>query len=167
MLRAGADDRGQGRSVNTPTALFTSSVRMYAPSRRRRVILRQVVADPVAVPAERLKTALDYYADEDNYEGDEDYNGARFVPVHDERGQKARRAMSAFYELVPLLASNAANDAALQAIEDALDFYADDLNYVCDDCYPAVLTDAGELALKALAALETLVDCGARYDGDD
>ncbi|MEO8084537.1 MAG: hypothetical protein ABI780_12000 [Ardenticatenales bacterium] len=153
--------------MNAPTALFTSSVRMYAPSRRRRVVQRQIVADPVAGPAACVKAALDYYADEDNYQGDEDYNGVRFVPVHDERGQKARRAMAAYYELAPLLASNAANDAALQEIEEALDFYADDLCYVGDDCYPAVLADAGVLALKALGALEALVDTGARYDGDD
>lgn len=151
-------------------AVYTSTVYVNAPSHRRRVALRQLVSDPVAAPAARLRAALSFYADEDNWTGDEDLDGRRFIRALDERGAKARRGQEAYYELAALFASTASNDAALAEIEDALDFYTDECRYAYDDydLYPDVLTDNGEQAIRALAALDRLVDEGARYDdGED
>lgn len=153
-------------------AVFTSTAYLDAPSRRHRIALRQVVSDPVARPAERLREALAFYADEDHWQPQHDDDGRPFVEVHDERGAKARRGRTAYYELAPLFASNAANDAALAVVEDAVDLYADAFNYVRDltddaDDDPPVMCDRGTLAIRALAALERLVDEGARYSDDE
>lgn len=154
--------------IASAPALYTSTSYTPAAGVRRRVALRQIVADPVAKPAARLREALDWYADEDNHVRQEDVAGVLWTPVVDDDGQRARKALDAFYELGPLFASNERNDAALGEVEDALDFYADWRSFRDEYGDGSAWGDVGPaLAIRALVALDRLVDEGARYHEED